>query len=656
VTITGAAFTGSAVVNFGDQPAASSTVISPDEITAVSPQGEGLVDITVTTPNGTSAIVRADEFTYVAPVPTITGVSPSSGPFNGNTLVTITGTGFTLATSVKFGDMPASFDALTHSSTEITAFSPAQAPGAHNIYVTTPGGTNAPVAADMFTYTGPVVTAVSPNTGPTSGGTTVTITGTGFFVTSGVDFGTVPAASFNEVSPTEITAVSPAQSAGEHNIIVTSAGGTSSPLAADVFNYVAPPTVTSISPSSGPTTGGTTVTITGTVFNGATKVLFGTVAASSFSVVSSTDIRAVSPAQASGFHNIYVTTPAGTSAPVTADQFTYAVEPPTVTAVSPSSGPLTGGTTISITGTNFTGATKVLFGTVAATSFTVVSSTDISAVSPAQAAAAHNIYVSTPDGTSAPVTADLFTYVAPPTVTSISPTSGPTTGGTQVTISGTNLANPTAVLFGTVPARFLTLETVSPTGTIVEIIATAPAQAAGFHNIYVTTPGGTSAAVAADEFTYVVPVPAVTSISPSSGPTTGGTPVTITGTGFTGATKVNFGTVAATSFTVVSSTDISAVSPAQAAAAHNIYVTTPDGTSSPVADDMFTYTSVPTTTLPSPNVVSGSDGTMAMIAGSTAATNLVFDTVAAMDTSITSTRAAAAVSDAMAGTFAFFHA
>jgi hypothetical protein len=83
------------------------------------------------------------------------------------------------------------------------------------------------------------------------------------------------------------------------------------------------PTVTAISPTSGPTSGGTTVSITGTGFTGATKVVFGTVAATSFSVVSATRITAVSPAQAAGFHNIYVTTPSGTSAPVAADRFTY---------------------------------------------------------------------------------------------------------------------------------------------------------------------------------------------------------------------------------------------------------------------------------------------------------------------------------------------
>jgi IPT/TIG domain len=65
------------------------------------------------------------------------------------------------------------------------------------------------------------------------------------------------------------------------------------------------------------------VTVTGTSFTGATKVLFGAVAATSFSVTSDTKITAVSPAQAAATHNIYVTTPVGTSAPVTADQFTY---------------------------------------------------------------------------------------------------------------------------------------------------------------------------------------------------------------------------------------------------------------------------------------------------------------------------------------------
>ena len=75
------------------------------------------------------------------------------------------------------------------------------------------------------------------------------------------------------------------------------------------------------------------------------------------------------------------------------------------------------------------------------------------------------------------------------------------------------------------------------------------------------------------------PVPVVTGISPTSAALAGGTIVTITGTGFTGATKVDFGAVAATSFTVVSDTEITAVSPAQAVGTHDVLVTTPGGTS-----------------------------------------------------------------------------
>jgi hypothetical protein len=106
----------------------------------------------------------------------------------------------------------------------------------------------------------------------------------------------------------------------------------------------------------------------------------------------------------------------------------------------------------------------------------------------------------------------------------------------------------------------------------------------------VTTPGGKSAAGTAPKFTYTAPVPVVTSISPSSGTPAGGTTVTVTGTGFTGTTTVFFGTIAASSFTVVSDTEITAVSPAQAASARYVFVTTPGGKSAAGTAPKFTYT------------------------------------------------------------------
>jgi hypothetical protein len=121
------------------------------------------------------------------------------------------------------------------------------------------------------------------------------------------------------------------------------------------------------------------------------------------------------------------------------------------------------------------------------------------------------------------------------------------------------------------------------------ITATAPAHAAGVVDVTVITPGGTSAMGTGDKFTYQA-APVVSRISPMSSSHTGGTTVTITGTGFTGATTVNFGGTAATHMTVVSGTSITATAPAHAAGVVDVTVITPGGTSATGTGDKFTYT------------------------------------------------------------------
>ena len=91
-------------------------------------------------------------------------------------------------------------------------------------------------------------------------------------------------------------------------------------------------------------------------------------------------------------------------------------------------------------------------------------------------------------------------------------------------------------------------------------------------------------------YVFAIPAPAVTRLSPTSGPTTGGTSVTITGTNFTGATLVDFGTVAASRFTVnAAGTQIVATSPAESAGTVYVTVTTAGGTSATSSADQFTY-------------------------------------------------------------------
>ncbi|WP_198511193.1 putative Ig domain-containing protein [Janthinobacterium sp. 67] len=353
------------------------------------------------------------------PPPTITGVSPASGPTTGGTSVTITGTGFTGATAVKFGATNAT-GYTVNSATQITATAPAGSAGTVNVTVTTAGGTSATGAANQFTYIpAPTVTSISPTAGPTAGGTSVTITGTGLTGTTAVTFGATAATGFTVNSATQITATAPAGSAGTVNVRVTTTGGTSATSAANQYTYVATPTVTSISPTAGPSTGGTTVTITGSNFSGTTAVTFGATAATGFTVNSATQITATAPS-GTGTVDVRVTTTGGTSATSAADQFTY-VGAPVVSGISPTSGTTAGGATVIITGTGFSGTTAVTFGATAATGFTVNSATQITATAPSGTGTV-DVRVTTTGGTSATSAADQFTYVTVPVAGAVSAT------------------------------------------------------------------------------------------------------------------------------------------------------------------------------------------------------------------------------------------
>jgi len=192
----------------------------------------------------------------------------------------------------------------------------------------------------------PTVTAVSPNAGPIAGGTSVTITGTDFNNVSAVKFGANNATTFSFVNATTVTATSPAGSAGAVDVTVTTPGGTSATGAADQFTYSAVPTVASVSPNAGPIAGGTSVTITGTNFTGATAVTFGG-AAATIGTVTATTIAATTPAHAVGGVNVVVTTPGGSGTATGA--FTY--QATTTTALSASPNPSVFGQSVTFTAT-----------------------------------------------------------------------------------------------------------------------------------------------------------------------------------------------------------------------------------------------------------------------------------------------------------------
>jgi hypothetical protein len=187
-------------------------------------------------------------------------------------------------------------------------------------------------------------------------------------------------------------------------------------LASPTFAFAAAkPAVSHLSPASGWTAGGNTVTITGKNFKAGgrstvKKVMFGTKVATKLHVRSATKLTVSAPKHAAGTVNVRVIgASGGKSALVSAARYTYKTMPPTITSLNPATGPMAGGTTVTITGTNFTGATAVMFDATAAASFTVVSDTSIKATTPAGVGIV-DVFVTTPSGTSATTPADEFTF------------------------------------------------------------------------------------------------------------------------------------------------------------------------------------------------------------------------------------------------------
>ena len=238
---------------------------------------------------------------------------------------------------------------------------------------------------------------------------------------------------------------------------------------------------------------------------------------------------------------------------------------------------------MTITGTNFTGATAVKFGTTAATELhRQLAPPPITATAPAGTAGTVDVTVTTPGGTSATSAADQFTYAAAPTVTAVSPTSGPAAGGTAVTITGTDFTGATAVDFGTTAATSFTVNSRHLDHR----------HRSGRHRRHrrrhrhhprrhLGHLGGRPVHLHRRTDRHLAS-------APPRGPTAGGTTVTITGTNFTGATGVKFGTAAATGFTVVSATRSPPRRPAGTGTV-DVTVTTPGGTSATSAADQFTY-------------------------------------------------------------------
>jgi hypothetical protein len=177
-------------------------------------------------------------------------------------------------------------------------------------------------------------------------------------------------------------------------------------------------------------------------------------------------------------------------------QFELLSAAPTVTAILPAVGPPSGGTAVTITGSNFTTGATVALGGASATSVSVVNSTTITAVTAARSAGTVNVVVTNPGSLVGTLT-NGFTYAIPPTLSSITPATGTTAGGTKVKLTGTNFVTGAGVRFGGTAATNVVVQSATT------LTATSPARAAGSVTVSIVNPD-TQIGSLANAFTYQV--------------------------------------------------------------------------------------------------------------------------------------------------------
>jgi uncharacterized repeat protein (TIGR01451 family) len=467
VDINGTGFApGTLVVKFGNAVCTSNTGATSSthiqaQVPANAPLGPCRISVQV---NGGTPAQSAAQFTVIGPGPYISDFTPLIG--SAGALVSINGAHFNGVTNVTFnGKTTMGTNISSYTNIQATA-PPGVTSGPIGVFSALGGFvTSSNVVTSNF-FVPPVISNVSPFTGRT--GTNVLLKGTNFLGTMSIQFGSTSASGFNILSNGAVSVSVPANAATGPIGLTTPAGFWSTDTSAPGSNFVVQPTIFGFSPGFGPV--GTPVTINGANFNvGTPSVKFGGVPAATPTGVSFSQLAVVVPSGATSGPVTLTTTDGNFT---TANLFYL---PANITSFTPTnSAP---GTTVKITGVNFTNASAISFnGTTA--SFVVTNNTTIGAIVPAGFTSGP-ISVTTPAGTT--TSAGLF-YAAP-AISSFSPTHG--LPGTNVVITGLNFLGAVFVRFNGTNASFI------PPTNNTTLVAMVP-NGAQTGPITVGAPGGTN--------------------------------------------------------------------------------------------------------------------------------------------------------------------
>lgn len=492
VQIDGAGFDRDTEVFFGATKSPEVTFVDDDQLSAEVPAGEaGVVSVRVVNANGNDTLV--DAFTYADPIRVET-IDPTRSPTTGGVPFTIRGAGFEGEVTVSMGGRTAP-DVVLVNSTTLAGVTPPGVAGAQDVRVTSEAGTTLAQGAVVY-YDATAVSDIFPGAGITTGGDTITITGTGFDAPVAVSIGG-KVATVVSGDADSLTITTPSNPPGAADVVVTSANGTA--RVEGGFLYLTNPndptiSVVDVVPNHGPSAGGNTAVARGTGFNGGPLSV--TVDGITATVLDSTNssVLFTLPAGTAGADVDVEVTSGGQSRTIT-DGYTYLAR---LDDVTPDRGASTGGTTVTLQGAGFKPGTQVYFGTQAATGVTVAGNgSSITATTPPGQGGLVHVSVRY-DGYEVTLP-DAFYYTEDLALYALNPRRGSQSGGTLVTLTGKGFA----------PDLSVTVDNAAVDGADITVIdpytATfrTPAHAPGIVEVAITQDGTTL--VSQDRFTYFNP-------------------------------------------------------------------------------------------------------------------------------------------------------
>lgn len=268
--------------------------------------------------------------------PSVTSITPSSGPTKGGITITITGSGLTAPATISVGGAVCAAPATNGDTLATCTLPPGAGKGVPVVF--TSGGAS---GKGTFDYTAPTIDSLTPTSG--RAGSTITLTGSNFgpAATGSISLGgstCTPLAFDHALARCTV----PIGAGLAVPVVLDAAGQTSS---TKTFDYL-PPSITSVSPSGGPAAGNNTITVTGLGFGGAGAV---TVGGGACSPVSSADTK-IECRVPSGVGVVDVIVRSGGQSSAAA-KYTY--DAPSITGIAPDRGPTAGGTSLTIVGRDF---------------------------------------------------------------------------------------------------------------------------------------------------------------------------------------------------------------------------------------------------------------------------------------------------------------